>query len=120
MLIERKLDGCVFVVIIAGEDVNITAAASTAQDPGLLPHLEAVDHRAAHLHLRLHLPGETELLEGPAPARHHHVVVVELDDLHLAVPGRERSGQLRSRGRGGLPADPTRAWWGPFRFLLQI
>ena len=73
-----------FVVIIAGEDVNITAAASTAQNTGLCPHLQAVDHRAAHLHLGLHLPGETELLEGPAPARHHHVVVVELDDLHLA------------------------------------
>ena len=88
LLIKRELDGCVFVVIIAGEDVDITAAAGTAQNPWLRPHLQAVDHRAAHLHLGLHLPGETELLEGPAPPRHHHVVVVELDDLHLAVPGR--------------------------------
>ena len=90
--IKRELDGCVFVVIIAGEDVDITAAAGTAENPGLRPHLEAVDHRAAHLHLRLHLTGDAELVEGSASASHHHVVIMELDDLDLTVPRRKRVG----------------------------
>ena len=98
LLVKGELNGGMFIIIIAGKDINITAAASTAHHALLLPHLEAVDHGAAHLHLRLDLPGDAELVESSAPAGHHHVVVVELDDLDLAVPGRELGGDCPGAG----------------------
>ena len=92
LLFERELDGGVFIVKIAGEDVDVTAATSAAHHTRLLPHFKAVDHRAAHLNLRLEVPGDAELVEGPTPSRHHHVVIVELDGLHLVVPEGQGSG----------------------------
>ena len=102
--LERELNSGEFVVVVAGEDVNVTAAARAAHHTRIVPQLQAVDHRAARLHLGLQFPGDAELGEGPAPPSHHHVVVVEPDGLDLVLPGGEGGGDgpgLEVPGGGG-------------------
>ena len=99
--LERELNSGEFVVVVAGEDVNITTAADAAHHTRIVPQLQVVDHRAAHLHLGLELPGDAELGEGPV-LPNHHVVVVEPDGLDLMLPGGEGGGD---GGGGGTSAS---------------
>ena len=47
----------IFVVVLVGQDVDEAGAPCAAHQVGVTLLLEAVDHRAAHLHLGLQLPG---------------------------------------------------------------